>query len=585
MSFSSALQAHATVRVADHHGLPERRVLDPRAFHLYVNGTERPVQLIAQPRQEDTLTPLVMLVFPPNQRFLHTLAVADAKKYFGALPGDALPWRVAILDADGSSTAFTSVRQQLLEFLETVGKRNEPVILGPGAGMGTWGPKAVAAISTMGSSQATKVLLVFAPRPKPVNDFTVAEAYAGPESLIPAALRIGAQIYTARVGGPESLNWERSSVLTAMYTGGGVESSLPDTAAAIQRDLASKYTLGFAMTPRDRDLGIPRVQVRVEGVGEQAFLIDVQPVAAADQAARRSMNKAQLDALWKATEKPVTNEGIGLFQRVDYFPLRGGFQATLPMSAEMHWMRPGLPPADLSVAEFVQDLQLNEPVLEREMEPAWQQAAVFWERDGHLRPGPYLWRVVLHDSAGEVWASAQQRVLVGLPPSAEMAVSSLIVGKQCEAGRGKTGLTRRQDQSAEDAGTAQFQTDPMQAEGCRLHSDPTGDFPLGEPMRAFVRIYPARKLEKMPPERWTATFVLRSAEGTVEVSQPSGFQVDGQSGYVAFVELPLSSDAVKPGKAAVEVNVTGPGFLKQPVASRAVRFVSSRTGTEGSPDR
>ncbi|MBE7159510.1 MAG: hypothetical protein INR62_13945, partial [Rhodospirillales bacterium] len=58
------------------------------------------------------------------------------------------------------------------------------------------------------------------------------------------------------------------------------------------------------------------------------------------------------------------------------------------------------------------DTYLNRPVLEREMLPAWNRKATDWERDGHLSPSTYIWRVVLHDGKGTVYASSQKSILV-----------------------------------------------------------------------------------------------------------------------------------------------------------------------------
>jgi hypothetical protein len=100
----------------------------------------------------------------------------------------------------------------------------------------------------------------------------------------------------------------------------------------------------------------------------------------------------------------------------------------------------------------------------------------------------------------------------------------------------------------------------MRAENCRVHLDATERFRTTDTLRAFVRIYPAGRLEKRPPEDWTAQYALRSAGGTVEKQGDFRFTLDSGSGYLALVQWPLSGGSIGPGEHSLEVVIRGPGI-------------------------
>lgn len=216
-SFTASTQARVGVRVYEHGSNKTiARRLPADAFIVTVNGTERSARL-EPPSHAPEATPLVMLTFPPNQRFLHHLGLKDAKLYFEHQGGEVLPWKVAILDSDGMSTPFTNGKAQVLAYLETIEHKTEPFIVGGGAyvGAGTmmaspdlWLSRATLAISAMQTSAAPRIILAFSPMPQTPDEGRDIFATEGPEFLIPMARRVGAHIYTAKIGGPNPVYTE-----------------------------------------------------------------------------------------------------------------------------------------------------------------------------------------------------------------------------------------------------------------------------------------------------------------------------------------------------------------------------------------
>ena len=125
-SFRTAQRATVTVQVYNKSGqvIPGLKFED---FLLTVNGTRRTGTLLGPTDNATPLVPLVMMVFPPNQPIVHSIAVTRAKQYFSSLPQELLPWRVAIFDSDGTLTSFTNGRTQLLAFLDVVEHKTEPM--------------------------------------------------------------------------------------------------------------------------------------------------------------------------------------------------------------------------------------------------------------------------------------------------------------------------------------------------------------------------------------------------------------------------------------------------------------------------
>jgi hypothetical protein len=113
--------------------------------------------------------------------------------------------------------------------------------------------------------------------------------------------------------------------------------------------------------------------------------------------------------------------------------------------------------------------------------------------------------------------------------------------------------------------------DPMRAGECRVKPEADADFDSSDTLHAFIRIYPAEKLDKRKPESWTAKFVLRSTpSGSVESEETIPFTSDSGSGYLASVELALSGAGIKPGPHTLAVEMRGPGMRGDVKTSRAI---------------
>ena len=117
----------------------------------------------------------------------------------------------------------------------------------------------------------------------------------------------------------------------------------------------------------------------------------------------------------------------------------------------------------------------------------------------------------------------------------------------------------------------------MLAADCRVRPEPTDRFAPTESLHALVRIYPAEKLAKRTPENWTASFVLRSAAGVVETQQEIPFTFDSESGYLAYVEVPLNAATIRPGAHTLDVLMKGPGIHGNLKESRDISIAAPAT--------
>ncbi len=627
--FSAAQSATVSLRVFDASGVTPHN-LQSTDFVLKVNGTERSGRLQAPGALPSPHVPLVLLVFPPNQPVVHSIGVHAAEKYFSKQSNELLSWRVGILDANGKLTPFTNGRSQLLANLDVVDHTTEPLQYASDVGLpasfrweGAWLTKAEEAISQMQRFDGPKVILAMNPLSESMygrNDQVL--AHNGPESLTDVAQHIGAHIYIANVGGPDvlipggdaadaqpaqvntggngpamgsrpSFNMQvdprqtaglsyfayRTSIMmqTAKDTMGGFSNSLSDLAGYIHRDLDENYLLTFDLNPADRDKGIPTVEVRLINHAQRVAILDVAPIGSLFDSERKVMSREVMDRVRKATRQPVPSSDFRINQQVDYFPLREGLEPVLPMSCLVEWTGEGPSPRKLMVAESVEDTNLSSFVLERDVQASWNGRSVTWERDGHLHPGHYIWRVAVHDEDGKVFASTEKKITIENPQGVAIASSSLIVGKVCRADDGVAGgLRRRTAAETNDADRAHFQIDPMRAADCRLKPEPTNQFKSTDLLHAFVRLYPSAKLEKHPPDQWTASFMLRSASGSIEAEHEIPFKVDSGSGYLAYVEIALNTETIRPGPHTLDVMMRGPGIRKELKLSRPVFVAMTR---------
>jgi hypothetical protein len=203
-----------------------------------------------------------------------------------------------------------------------------------------------------------------------------------------------------------------------------------------------------------------------------------------------------------------------------------------------------------------------------EVQAGWNGRFITWERDGHLHPGHYVWRVAIHDDQGKVYSAVEQKVNIENPRGAAIMASSLIIGNSCwKSVSAADGMRQRSEVSAKDEEQVHFAIDPMKAGDCRVRPVSPERLTSADLLRTFVRLYPAEKLRKKDAaESWAAVFVLRSETGAVEARRETKFVADGGSGYLAFVEMPLGGDGVQAGPHTLEVEMRGPGIhgaLKQ----------------------
>lgn len=600
--FSVAREATVSLRVFEKKGAAVRD-LTTSDVTLTVNGTVRPGRLVAPGAGETLVSPMVLLVFPPNQPTIHSIGVHQAERYFSSQPNELLPWKVGILDANGKLTPFTDGRSQLLAYLDVVDHTIEPFQYWSDVGLrssvkweGSWLTNAEEAIALMQSFSGPKVLLTMNPLGESMygmNDHFL--AHDGPESLVQIAEHIGAHIYIANVGGPEvdvpggdasgdrpasgNFSYRAFAMMqTAKDTMGGFSNSLKDLAGYIHRDLDENYSLTFEMTDADRDKGIPAVNVTLTAPDRRVAVLDVVPVGSVREMVHPAITKEVAARVKREARHPVASPVFGITQHVDSFPLRSGLEPLLPMTCEVEWTGQGRGPRQLSVAETVEDTNLATTILDRDVLVNWNGHSLSWERDGRLRPGHYVWRVAIHDDQGKVLTAAERKVDIPFPRGAAVEASSLVVGKSCRT-EAAAGLRKRADVDPAEKQDEHLMFDPMRAADCRVKPESADRFAATDLLHAFVRIYPAGKLEKKTAENWTASFVLRSATGAVETEKDIPFTVDAGSGYLAYVEVPLNAEAITPGAHTLDVSMKGPGIRGSLKESREIEIAGA--GREG----
>lgn len=617
--FAAAAQVTVSLRIEDRQGTTPAG-LQLQDFHLVVNGTVRTARLHVPGMAATGPPPMVLLVLPPNQPVVHWIALKNAKKYFAAQPAELLPWNVGILDANGKLTPYTNGRSQLLVNLDAVERTPEPFQFSSDIGMATrfhwdsnWLTKAQDAIGAMQRFAGAKVVLAINPLADQhygLNDQMF--AHDGPDALVDVSRQVGAHIYIANVGGPEvyvpggeaasnspaqtmgagglrlgtnpgyhmqvdpemiradnAFAYNTSQMMmSASATMGGFSNSLGELAGKIHHDLDGNYALEFDMTPEDTDRGAPKIEVSLTHAHSDLRLavLDAEPVLAASDAEAELASRELLATLRKSASAPASSD-FRIIQHVDSFPMHGGLEPVLPMSGAVEWTGAGAPPRQITVLEAVEDPGLSQVILERSLQAQWNGSAFTWERDGVLRPGEYVWRVAVANSARKVLAYSEEKIPVGMPRHEAVPSSSLIVGDSCRVDRSPSGLQPRPKSG--DAPRAMI--DPMQAQDCRVRAHATDVFLEPDVLRAFIRIYPVEKLEKHKPESWTAHFALRASSGDqVEAERDVPFATDSGSGYLASVTLPLSVGTVHPGPHVLAVTVRGPGVRGKLEKSRTL---------------
>jgi hypothetical protein len=232
------------------------------------------------------------------------------------------------------------------------------------------------------------------------------------------------------------------------------------------------------------------------------------------------------------------------------------------------------------VAESFVDEDLATPVLERDINAGWQDRTLRWSRQGELHPGRYLWLIAVHDADGKILSSSRASFTVAVPMNDRIAFSDLVTGV-CRAAPGESILKRRTETGAADGKplkpTVRMITDPLQLDGCRLTPESNEGFAKTDSLRALLRIYPAGKLEKQPPEAWTAHFTLRSNTGNIEATSDSPLSVDNGSGLTASASIPLNDPAISTGEHTLDLEIRGPGIRKVEKQSRTIFVAPSGT--------
>src|SRR5271163_590742 len=626
--FAGAEEASVSLRITDKTGATPA-ALQISDFTLIVNGTKREGRLHTPGSKTTEVAPLVLLVFPPNEPVVHHLAALQAIAYFSHEPNELLPWRVGIYDANKKTLPFTNGRSQLLAYLDVVEHSPSPFlfIYDP-----SWLLGAEAAIGVMQRYEGPKVILAMNPlRSQNYSpEFERMLASVGPEFLTPIAQRIGAHMYIANVGGPDTIvpgggaaddqvaqvntlggpqlgttpsshmqvdpkqiaalnnaAYNTSQMMqSAANTLGGFSNSLKDLAVQIHRDLDGNYALDFDLTPEDRDHGVPAVEVRFALRDLKIAILDVAPVSSASDSYREAASKRLTALLAEASKHPVSSPDFRITQHVDYFPLREGLEPVLPMSCLVEWAGLGHGPAQLYVAESVEDQNLGTTILQKNITAQWDGRSLTWERDGQLRPGRYVWSVAVHDGNGKILSSAQEKVNVDFPHDPPVAVSSLVVGKSCRNDDRKVvGLRQRPtaDSSGKDqAERPRLQIDPMRAADCRIQPESTDRFDSTDVLHALVRIYPADKFDKHGADNWTAKFLLRSQSGSIEKEEDLPFTIDSGSGYLAAIQMPLNVPGISSGQHTLDVEMRGPGIHSELKESRSISIQPSSTPTTAS---
>lgn len=599
--FAGATTATVMVRVFNKKGAAAEG-LEASDFDLLVNGTRRSFRLHAPGPGTKSVPAVVLLVFPPNQPLVHHLGAQQAIQYFSRLSEEQLPWKVGTFDANEKFTPFTDSRAELMATLKAIDQAREPFEFTQAAlprgerWASTWLEQADETIGVMGRYPGPKVVLTMNPASDwsfGLNDGMLAQD--GPETLMGAAAQVGAHIYVDNASGPtviipsgdaaadspmdgvkpsstqhldpaelaalQSSAYRSSQMMqSAANTQGGFANSLNDLAGQIHRNLDENYLLDFDLTAADHDIGFPSVAVKLTRRDLRVNIEDVIPIGVERDAVPVEMAHNLRRLLAAAAAAHLVSPEYRIFQHVDLFPLRGGSSPDLPLSGAVEWTGSGPAPQALRVIISVEDVTFSSQTLERAFVVQWNGRRFTWEHDGHLSPGQYIWRAGVFDGADRILAAAEHSFSVPFPRDKDLEVSSLVMGSGCEGQAAASGLLRRRDGGKSGDNSAAPPTiEPMRAETCRLHVDATEQFHSTDTLHAFVRIYPVGRLEKRPPEDWSAQVAVRSPDGTLEKQSDLRFTQDSGSGYLAVVRWPLSENSIPPGKHILEMVIRGPG--------------------------
>ncbi len=177
-----------------------------------------------------------------------------------------------------------------------------------------------------------------------------------------------------------------------------------------------------------------------------AWVADVAPVLAMDVAEQPRASQEDAHVLLASIRKPIASPDFSISQRVDYFPVRSGMEAILPMSCLIAWTgERSTSNLEIAIVESVVDSDLDVPILERKLDSPWTDRGVFWERDGQLRPGHYVWQVAVAGLQGHICSFRSGKRHCGiLRRSLQLRSASLVLMEVLQDARvGKRGLRKR----------------------------------------------------------------------------------------------------------------------------------------------
>ncbi len=98
--------------------------------------------------------------------------------------------------------------------------------------------------------------------------------------------------------------------------------------------------------------------------GLRASILDVAPVISPDLSAQRRQSRETAHALLTSISKPGASPNFEISQRVNYFAVKSGMEAALPMSCVIAWKGKGERPGEIVIVESIVDQDLNTPILE-----------------------------------------------------------------------------------------------------------------------------------------------------------------------------------------------------------------------------
>jgi hypothetical protein len=576
------------VHVRTHGGAPVPN-LTASDFHLLANGKPREVRILppvpddatsvtslhsAPPTKPANANAVVLIILPPNQVRVRLLMLKDAIEAFSARPSDAegnLAWSISIYD--GAQTPYMRKKSDVLAALEHARHLSTPILLdqGPGSSGQRWLDEANRAVFGMHDLSPNRIVVAGNPEMGDVcpigTDVHQNELCPNPLLLLSMARTAGAQVFIANSGGPSTADGlgallaaaanTSNMMLTASESGGGYSNSFKDLSTQIDNSLLSSYLLEFHLSPDEIDVGPPTISVTVRDPRLIATADSPRPAPDAVAIEEASL-KPISPAIIRSLAKPVASPALTIHQRVDYFPIRKGLAAILPMTCTIEWTANTPPPASLDVIESIEHAETGVPVLNRRLNVKWNGRAFSWERDGQLMPGTYIWRVAAGDPDGQTIASAVFHTRLNPPSSEVINLSTMVAGKSCrnqhqvapDPGQPESiaePLLKRRS-SVRAAGSAPPPAfDPMFENGCRIEPEPTTHYSAADTLRSFVRIYIDEGIDKGKLQAWSAKFVLHSADGKVETEFAAPLVADSQPGYLAALELPLVADGVAAG--------------------------------------